>query len=207
MTSSRDTIDGIMQTALLHSHGISNRHNYGTGYDCAMRLCKHTRQRRDILQKQRHYARASFKQMRDIMRRTTSTASAGAITLSIAAALCKRKTLYGQQDINSARKDFMPKQISTQPSRALYVPSRSMPRPNASSRTGKPLLQHSHGRYASHLCAGRKQNSMHRRSVRETTQMPMYESWREHTTSASVNFPACTPHSMGTSIAVCTGPK
>ena len=34
----------------------------------------------------------------------------------------------------------------------------------------------------------------------------MYESWREHTTSSSVNFSACTPHSMGTSNAVCTGP-
>lgn len=82
-----------------------------------------------------------------------------------------------------------------------------MPRPNASSRTGKLVLQHSHGRYASHLCAGRKQNSMHRRNVRKTKQVPMYESWREHTTSSSVNFSACTPHSMGTSNAVCTGPK
>lgn len=141
------------------------------------------------------------------MRHATSTSSTEAITPSIAAALCKRQASYGQQNINAASDDYMPKRICTQSSRALCGSRGTTPRPNASSRTGKPLLQHSHGRYASHLCAGMKQNSMHRRNVRETKQMPMYESWREHTTSASVNFSACTPHSMGTSIAVCTGPK
>jgi predicted NAD-dependent protein-ADP-ribosyltransferase YbiA (DUF1768 family) len=109
-----------MQTALQHSHGTSKRHSYATGCGRAMRLCNTHQQRRSILQKQRHYARASFMQMRDIMRHATSTASQRASTPAIAAALCKRQASYGQQDINAEREGIMPKQISTLPSRALH---------------------------------------------------------------------------------------
>ena len=48
MQSSRNIIGSIMQTTLLCSHGTSNGHCYATGCGHAMRLCKHTRQRRDI---------------------------------------------------------------------------------------------------------------------------------------------------------------
>lgn len=150
MQSSRNIIGSIMQTTLLCSHGTSNGHCYATGCGHAMRLCKHTRQRRDI------------------MHPATSIASTGASNAINRCSIMQSQASYGQQDINATREDFMTKKISTLPSRALHGSRGTMPRPNASSRTGKPVLQHSHGRYASHLCAGRKQNSMHRRNVRET---------------------------------------